>query len=147
MTTSRICSLALAASMVLFAGCNSAPTTPQAAPAPAAVAAKTTPEAPAITSETEPKHAWTKEQILTCTVSQCWQLSDRNEDKFFDIVQQLAVISANDRGLNLPDNEAAGQKVGEDIKAQTKADHQQLLYAVVDAAVRKVGTPATTASN
>jgi hypothetical protein len=87
-------------------------------------------------------HNWTTEQILTCTVSDCWQLAGRNEETFFDIVQQLAAISARTRGLTLPDDAAAGQRAGEYIKAKTKADHGQLLYAIVDASIRKVGTPA-----
>jgi hypothetical protein len=90
-------------------------------------------------------HNWTTEQILTCTVSDCWQLAGKNEETFFDIVQQLAEISAHTRGLTLPDDAAAGQRAGEYIKAKARADHGQLLYAIVDASVRKVGTqvPAT----
>jgi hypothetical protein len=89
-------------------------------------------------------HNWTTEQILTCTVSDCWQLAGRNEATFFDIIQQLAAISAQTRGLTLPDNAEAGKRTGEYIKAQARTDHGQLLYAIVDASVRKVGTkPAT----
>jgi hypothetical protein len=90
-------------------------------------------------------HNWTTEQILTCTVSDCWQLAGKNEATFFDIVQQLAAISAQTRGLTLPDDAAAGKRTGEYIKAKAKADHGQLLYAIVDASVRKVGAkPAST---
>jgi hypothetical protein len=85
-------------------------------------------------------HNWTTEQILTCTVSDCWQLAGKNEATFFDIIQQLAQISAQTRGLTLPDTEAAGQRTGEYIKAKAHTDHGQLLYAIVDAAIRKVGT-------
>jgi hypothetical protein len=88
-------------------------------------------------------HNWTTEQILTCTVSDCWQLASKNESTFFDIVQQLAGISAQTRGLTLPDNAEAGKRAGEYIKAKAKADHGQLLYAIVDASVRKVGTKPT----
>jgi hypothetical protein len=87
-------------------------------------------------------HNWTTEQILTCTVSDCWQLAGRNETTFFDIIQQLAEISAQTRGLTLPDDAAAGQRAGEYIKAKARSDHDQLLYAIVDASIRKVGTPA-----
>jgi hypothetical protein len=86
-------------------------------------------------------HNWTTEQILTCTVSDCWQLAGRNEATFFDIIQQLAEISAQTRGLNLPDSEEAGKRAGEYIKAKAHTDHGQLLYAIVDASIRKVGTP------
>jgi hypothetical protein len=146
MMTSRFTSLALAASVLFFAGCNSA-SNPQAAPVPAAVAASTDPAATVTPSATDPKHPWTDEQILTCTVSQCWQLANRNEATFFEIIQRLAEVSAQDRGLSLPNDAAAGEKVGQAIKAQTRTDHQQLLYAVVDEAIRKVGIATPTSSN
>lgn len=142
--------LTLAAALLLTAGCNPktpAPTTetsttsstttsPSAAPgqSPATI----TPDA----NQASQTHPWTDQQILTCTVSQCWQLSNKSEDTFFDIVQQLAAISAQNRNLTLPQSEAAGQQVGNDIKTKAKADHDQLLYAIVDDAVRKVGQPA-----
>src|SRR6201987_5219830 len=92
-------------------------------------------------------HNWTTEQILTCTVSDCWQLAGKNEATFFDIIQQLSEISAQSRGLMLPDSAAAGQRAGQYIKAQAHMDHGQLLYAIVDAAIRKVGTrPAAAAT-
>ena len=98
-----------------------------------------TPSADAIAT-----HNWTNEQILTCTVSDCWQLAGKNESTFFDIVQQLAAISAQQRGVVLPDSAAAGQRAGEYIKAKAKADHGALLYAIVDASVRHIGTKAPT---
>lgn len=88
-------------------------------------------------------HNWTTEQILTCTVSDCWQLAGRNETTFFDIIQQLAEISAQTRGLTLPDNADAGKRTGEYIKEKARTDHGQLLYAIVDASIRKVGKPAS----
>jgi hypothetical protein len=91
-------------------------------------------------------HNWTTEQILTCTVSDCWQLAGRNETTFFNIIQQLAEISAQTRGLTLPDDAAAGQRTGEYIKSKARTDHGQLLYAIVDASIRKVGTPAAAAT-
>jgi hypothetical protein len=92
--------------------------------------------------DTNGPHNWTTDQILTCTVSDCWQLSGKSEETFFDIVQQLAEISAHTRGLTLPDDAEAGKRAGEFIKAKARADHGQLLYAIVDASVRKVGTSA-----
>jgi len=91
-------------------------------------------------------HNWTTEQILTCTVSNCWQLAGRNEATFFDIIQQLAEISAQTRGLTLPDDAAVGQRAGEYIKAKARSDHGQLLYAIVDASIRRVGTPSAAAT-
>jgi len=87
-------------------------------------------------------HSWTIEQLLPLTVSQAWQMSGKSEDKFFDMVQDLAAFCAQKRNLVLPASEAAGQQAGEYIKQQAKLDREQLLYAVVDQAVRKVGTPA-----
>ena len=90
---------------------------------------------------------WSNAQLIPLTVAQAWHLSGRNEAKFFDIVQQLAAISAQNRGLTLPDTAAAGQKAGKYIKKMAKADHQQLLYEIVDKAVQKVGTPASGSSS
>ena len=102
------------------------------------------PPAATITPSTDSTaaHNWTNEQILTCTVSDCWQLAGKNEATFFDIVQQLAGISAQTRGLTLPEDAEAGKRAGMYIKAKAKADHGQLLYAIVDASVRRVGTKA-----
>jgi hypothetical protein len=94
-------------------------------------------------------HNWTTEQILTCTVSDCWQLAGKNETTFFDIIQQLTEISAQTRGITLPDTAEAGRRAGEYIKAKAKADRGQLLYAVVDGSVRWIGkkqAAATTAA-
>ncbi len=48
--------------------------------------------------------------------------------------------SAQKRGLTLPDSEEAGKRFGELVKEIAKADHDQLLYVVVDKAVQQVGT-------
>lgn len=80
------------------------------------------------------------DQIVTASVHDAWLLSGRNETAFFDIVEQLAQLSAEKRGLTLPDNAAAGRRMGELIKEKARADHDQLLYAIVDEAVRAVGT-------
>jgi len=141
-----IAPLALAAAAFVAIGCDTAPKpapeaakpTPAAAPSPVSI----TPSP----GEAAEKHPWTTQQILTCTVSQCWQLSGKSEDTFFDIVQDLAAISAKNRDLTLPEDEAAGKKAGELIKSKAKADHDQLLYAVVDEAVRQVGTEAPAAT-
>jgi hypothetical protein len=83
------------------------------------------------------------DQIVTATVHDAWLLSGKNEEAFFDIVEQLAQFSAQKRGLTLPDTAAAGRKMGLMIKTRAKADHDQLLYAVVDQAVRTLGVKAT----
>jgi hypothetical protein len=143
--------LTLAAALLLTAGCNprtpapttettTTSTTQSAAPGQSPVSI--TPGA----NDAPGSHPWTQAQVLTCTVSQCWQLANKSEDTFFDIVQQLAAISAQNRNLTLPQTEAAGQEVGAEIKTKAKADHDQLLFAIVDDAVRKVGQPAAAAN-
>ncbi len=97
-------------------------------------------------ADTNAAHNWTTEQILTCTVSQCWQLAGKDEATFFDIVQQLAAISAQNREITLPNDEAAGKRVGNYIKMKAKVDHQALLFSIVDASVRWIGKQDATAS-
>jgi len=80
------------------------------------------------------------DQIVAASVHDAWLLSGKNEEAFFDIVEQLAQLSAEKRGLTLPDDAAAGRRMGEMIKEKARADHDQLLYVVVDEAVRAVGT-------
>jgi len=83
---------------------------------------------------------WTTDQLMTSSVHDAWVMSGRNEQKFFEMVTQLAQISAQKRGLTLPDNEATGKRFGELVKSMAKTDHDQLLYVVVDKAVQQVGT-------
>lgn len=89
---------------------------------------------------------WNTDQILTATVHQAWLLAGKNEDNFFQIVKQLAEISAQNRGLVLPDTPEAGRKAGEYIKTHAKADHNALLYPIVDKAVQMTGKPEGTAT-
>jgi hypothetical protein len=136
--------LALTAALLFTVGCN--PKTPPAENGTAATPSSATAPSPSPVSikpdaNDTASHPWTDQQILTCTVSQCWQLANKSEDTFFDIVQQLAAISAQNRNLTLPQSEAAGQQAGQIIKTKAKADHDQLLFAVVDDAIRKVGQP------
>lgn len=79
------------------------------------------------------------DQLVTKTVHEAWIASGRNEDKFFDMVQQLAALSAQNRGITLPNTQEAGAKFGAWIKKEARKDPDQLLYAVVDRAVRYVG--------
>lgn len=82
---------------------------------------------------------WSNEQLLPLSVHEAWVQSGRDEEKFFSMVKQLAELSAQKRGMTLPESEAAGQKAGEWIKKEAKKDPDQLLYVVVDRAVMKVG--------
>ena len=85
-------------------------------------------------------HSWTTEQLLTSTVHEAWMLSGRNEDQFFEMVKELAAMSAQKRGLVLPETDVAGKRAGDLIKKEARRDPDQLLYAVVDHAVMKTGT-------
>lgn len=85
----------------------------------------------------------TDTQLLTITVHEAWVDSGRNEDTFFTLVKRCAEISSKNRGLTIPDTLAAGTKAGNIIKTTAKRDPGQLLYAVVDAAVRKTAVPTT----
>ncbi len=83
---------------------------------------------------------FTIDQAVTCSVHDAWELGGKTEAGFFAIVQAEAELAAQKRGLVLPDSATVGRQFGEYIKTQAKADHDQLLYAIVDRAVRKYGT-------
>jgi hypothetical protein len=97
-------------------------------------------------SSTAPEPTWTIDQAVTCSVHDAWVLGGKTEPGFFAIVKALAELSAQKRDVTLPDNETVGRQFGDYIKAQAKTDHDQLLYAIVDRAVRKYGKPAADAS-
>jgi hypothetical protein len=138
MTRSRTLALALAAAGTLILGTAAAQA--QAAPAASSMTRGAN-DAPAAA------HSWTTDQIVTATVHQAWLLADKDETNFFEIVKELAEISAKNRNLTLPDNAAAGQRAGAYIKKAAKADHDALLYAIVDKSVRMTGTAAPTSGN
>ena len=94
-----------------------------------------------VSQATDPTKKYALDTIVTASVHDAWLLSGKNEDSFFDIVQQLAAISAEKRNVTLPDDAAAGRRMGNYIKAQAKLDHDQLLYVIVDKAVRMVAKP------
>jgi hypothetical protein len=96
--------------------------------------------------DTDAPHNWTTDQIITATVHQAWVLSGKDEANFFEIVRELAEISATNRNMALPDSPAAGRRAGAYIKAQAKLDHDKLLYAIVDKSVRMTGTKSAATS-
>ena len=87
-----------------------------------------------------PAPTWTIDQAVTCSVHDAWVLGGKTEPGFFAIVKAVAELSAQKRDLVLPDKETVGREFGEYIKTQARTDHDQLLYAIVDRAVRKYGT-------
>ena len=103
--------------------------------------------APSVTEANTAHVAEPSSKLLGMTVHEAWVESGRNEDKFFDMVKQLAEYSSDKRHVSLPNTEAAGRTMGTLIKTSARRDPDQLLYAVVDAAVKQTaaGTAATTA--
>jgi len=89
---------------------------------------------------------WTPEQLMTASVHDAWVMSGRNQATFFEMVAQLAQISAQKRNITLPNTEEAGERFGEEVKKNAKADPDQLLYVVVDKAVQQIGKTGTAAS-
>jgi hypothetical protein len=115
--------------------------------AAAPMMAQSTPQtqlAPSSAGSNAASTTYTTDEILPLTVHQAWVMSGKDEGKFFEIVTQLAELSAKNRNLQLPETAEAGRKAGEMIKMMAKKDTDQLLFAVVDAAVRKIGTPMAT---
>ena len=76
-------------------------------------------------SSTAPAPTWTIDQAVTCSVHDAWVLGGKTEPGFFAIVKALAELSAQQRDVTLPDNEAVGHQFGDYIKAQAKTDHDQ----------------------
>jgi hypothetical protein len=85
---------------------------------------------------------WTIDQVVTDTVSDAWHQGGETEAGFFAIVKTMAQVAAQKRDVALPDSSEAGRRMGQYIKQQARLDHQQLLYPIVDKAVRMVGKPA-----
>ncbi len=92
-------------------------------------------QAPSSTA-TAPAPTWTIDQAVTCSVHDAWELGGKTEPGFFAIVKALAELSAQKRGITLPDTADAGKKAGNWVKKQAKKDPDQLLYVIVDRAVQ-----------
>jgi hypothetical protein len=92
------------------------------------------------------KHAWTTEQAVTSSVREAWVLGGKTDEGFFEIVQTLAELSAQKRGVMPPDTDAAGAKAGNWIRKEARKDPDQLLYAIVDHAVQYSAGNANAAS-
>src|SRR5690242_14913816 len=82
------------------------------------------------------QHSWTMEQAVTSSVREAWVLGGKTDEGFFQIVQALAELSAQKRGVTPPDTEAAGAKAGNWIRKEARRDPDQLLYVIVDHAVQ-----------
>jgi hypothetical protein len=133
------------AAAIVFAGLLLAPSVLCAQNKPAEIQPKSA------EGKTPTQEHWDPNQIITATVHQAWVLSGKDERTFFEMVEQLADICAKNRGIMLPESEAAGRRMGEYIKHAAAADSDQLLYAIVDKAVlmtvKTPAHPATAAKN
>ena len=67
---------------------------------------------------------------------EAWILGGKTDEGFLEIVQALAELSAQKRGVTPPDTEAAGAKAGNWIRKEARKDPDQLLYCIVDHAVQ-----------
>lgn len=100
------------------------------------------PQAESAPADTTAAQNWTFDQVVTDTVSDAWHQGGETEAGFFAIVKTMAQVAAQKRDVTLPDSLEAGRRMGQYIKQQARLDHQQLLYPIVDKAVRMVGKPA-----
>jgi hypothetical protein len=102
------------------------------------------PQAQSAPADTATTQNWTIDQVVTDTVADAWHQGGETEAGFFAIVKTMAQFAAQKRDLTLPDSREDGRRMGLYIKQQARLDHQQLLYAIVDKAVRMVGKPTAT---
>lgn len=133
-----LCAAAVALSFV--------PALAQTAPAPPAQNKAADMEPRALEGKATQEH-WDPAQLLTATVHQAWVLSNKNDANFYEMIEQLADISAKNRGVSLPESAAAGRRMGEYIKRTASADTDQLLFSVVDKAVMMIAKPSAHAVN
>jgi hypothetical protein len=102
------------------------------------------PQAQSAPADTATTQNWTIDQVVTDTVSDAWHQGGETEEGFFAIVKTMAQFAAQKRDVTLPDSRESGRRMGQYIKQQARLDHQQLLYPIVDKAVRMVGAPVAT---
>lgn len=98
--------------------------------------AQSTPDAAAQSNPDAQTPSVPLDKLVIATCRQAWQLGGRTQEGFYAIVKQLAALSAQNRGVTLPDNKTAGARAGTWIRTQALKDPDQLLYAVVDQAVQ-----------
>ena len=85
-----------------------------------------------------PKTKYVAVDVLPLTCAQAWTKAKKNYAEMVAIVRTLAVVSLANRDLTFPNTREAGQAAGQGIAADCKADPHALLFAIVDAHVRKV---------
>jgi hypothetical protein len=86
-------------------------------------------------SDAQPPSLPPIDKLVTATCRQAWHMGGKTQEGFLAIVEELTAFSAQNRGVTLPDDKAAGARAGQWIRTQAMKDPDQLLYAVVDQAV------------
>jgi hypothetical protein len=81
------------------------------------------------------------EDVIVMTCRDAWLESGKSSKNFAGILAQLALISLDNRSLELAYTREMGQTLGQEIRSTCEGDPEALLYAVVDGVVRKNGTP------
>lgn len=79
---------------------------------------------------------WTTDQLVTMTVAEAWEYSGKDYKVFTAMVRDAASLSAQKRGVTVPDSIEAGSELGKMIRQRAENDPNQLLYVVVDSSIR-----------
>src|SRR5262252_6513296 len=87
-----------------------------------------------------PKAYSTAAELLPLTCAQAWAVSNRSYDGMLSIVKTLAHASLVNRDLTFPNTREAGLEAGKAIADSCKADPNALLFAIVDAQVRRIAS-------
>ena len=105
--------------------------TPQAQPAAKPAAAK-----PA----TGKPRAFKVYELLPMTCAQAWAAAGRDYAEVYRMVATLATLSLANRDLTFPNTKEAGMAAGKAVADACEADPDALLFALVDAQARRLGT-------
>jgi hypothetical protein len=83
------------------------------------------------------------EKVLPLTCLQAWVESGKSYPHLMATVKTLARVSLANRDLTFPNSRDAGLDAGRGIAEDCKADHNALLFAIVDKHVRRVAETAS----
>ncbi len=97
-------------------------------------------DCPTGSCDRQPAPTWTIDQAVTCSVHDAWELGGKNRAGIFCHRESDGGAFRAKARPCFPDRETDGREFGDYIKTQARADRDQLLYAIVDRAVRKYGT-------
>jgi hypothetical protein len=80
---------------------------------------------------------------ITATVAEAWKACGSDMKGMRDMVNMMAALVLQNRGLTIPDTKDAGQQFGQVLRTDMEAHPNDLLYSVVERSVRQVARPAT----